>query len=514
MELSDIYSQSNAYRKQVEGATLMMTPDAYRHDLKYVRIFLVSLTFMLIISSNVQAQCPVSSPSPAPTPDTSKKNNATKTGETETPSNEPAKTSPIPPFPLSISDVRVVDPDSSGAAGLNNTIVVKVNCLKEELARQDDPKNGVQEKIDPRKFVLFLNNTEIKKLSPEKFDEGNGELYFRLRRDSDSRGAWQDFLARPTQETVALTASVGPEGKWPFKGGKPFPFRIYSKLLLKVGVALFIVSLIGFLVAAKRTTIIRDSGPPKPVGGPRKRPYSLARAQVAWWFFIILGSFLFIGLVTWDIDTITSSSLVLLGIGTGTALGAAMVDANKRESSDSAIETLRPKEAQLMASIAELKTTIMSAEQITAGADPSLIANLASKRTELATLEAQLQEVRSQLDDAASGLQKPESEGPLVDLLSDVNGVTFHRFQIVVWTVVLGLIFIYSVWTSLTMPQFSDTLLALMGISAGTYVGFKIPERQTDPADAPNMNTAPGVNPSDNADPDADTDPQTEEEGC
>jgi hypothetical protein len=53
-----------------------------------------------------------------------------------------------------------------------------------------------------------------------------------------------------------------------------------------------------------------------------------------------------------------------------------------------------------------------------------------------------------------------------------------------------------------------------MGISAGTYVGFKIPERQTDPADAPNMNTAPGVNPPDNADPDADTDPQTEEEGC
>ena len=490
----------------------MTTPDAYRHDLKYVRIFLVSLTLLLILSSKVQAQCPVSSPSPTPTPDTTKTTNGKNPPKTETPANEPAK--PLPPFPLSISDVRVVDPDSSGAAGLNNTIVVKVNCLKEELARQDDSKNGVQEKIDPRKFVLFLNQSEIKKLYPEKFDEGNGELYFRLRRDSDSRGAWQDFLARPTQETVALNASVGPEGKWPFKGGKPFPFRIYSKRLLNVGVVLFIVSLLGFLIAAKRTTIIRDSGPPKPIGGPRKRPYSLARAQVAWWFFIILGSFLFIGLVTWDIDTITSSSLVLLGIGTGTALGAAMVDANKRESSDSDLETLKPKEAQLMASIAELKTTIMSAEQIAVGGDPSLIASLASKRTELATLEAQLQEVRSQLDDAASGLQKPESEGLFVDLLSDVNGVTFHRFQIAVWTVVLGLIFIYSVWTSLTMPQFSDTLLALMGISAGTYVGFKIPERQTDPADAPNMNTAASVNPSDNADPDADTDPQTDEEGC
>jgi hypothetical protein len=28
------------------------------------------------------------------------------------------------------------------------------------------------------------------------------------------------------------------------------------------------------------------------------------------------------------------------------------------------------------------------------------------------------------------------------------------------------------------MPEFSTTLLALMGISSGTYLGFKIPERQ------------------------------------
>ena len=75
-------------------------------------------------------------------------------------------------------------------------------------------------------------------------------------------------------------------------------------------------------------------------------------------------------------------------------------------------------------------------------------------------------------------------------------------------------LFIYSVWTSLTMPQFSDTLLALMGISAGTYVGFKIPERQTDPSDVTDVDTPAGINPLDNIDADADTDPQSEEEGC
>jgi hypothetical protein len=406
--------------------------------------------------------------------------------------------------------------NESGVAGLGDEVIVQVNCLKEELARQEDPKNGVpaQGRLDPKNLVLFLNQVEIKKLFPYAVNRDLDELYFRLRRDTDSRDAWQNFLARPSQEIVALKASVGQEGQSPVPGAKNLSLRIYSKILLKVGVILFVAFLIGFLIAAKKTTIIRDSGPPNPDGGPRKRPYSLARTQVAWWFFIILGSFLFIGLVTWDLDTITSSSLVLLGIGTGTALGAAMVDANKRESSDQDLETLKPREAKLTASIAELKTTIMNSESIALGGDPSLAASLAARRTELATLEAELEQVRTQVNEAASGLQKPVSDGPLMDLLSDVNGVTFHRFQILVWTIVLGLIFLYSVWVSLTMPQFSETLLALMGISAGTYIGFKIPERQTEPADATTTNASTSLIPQNNAEMNADTEPQSEEEGC
>jgi hypothetical protein len=44
------------------------------------------------------------------------------------------------------------------------------------------------------------------------------------------------------------------------------------------------------------------------------------------------------------------------------------------------------------------------------------------------------------------------------------------------WTVVLGFVFAVAVYQSLAMPDFSATLLGLMGISAGTYVGFKIPD--------------------------------------
>ena len=64
----------------------------------------------------------------------------------------------------------------------------------------------------------------------------------------------------------------------------------------------------------------------------------------------------------------------------------------------------------------------------------------------------------------------------LYDLLAENNQVSFYRFQIFVWTLILGIMFVLSVYNELAMPEFSATLLGLLGISAGTYVGFKLPE--------------------------------------
>lgn len=87
---------------------------------------------------------------------------------------------------------------------------------------------------------------------------------------------------------------------------------------------------------------------------------------------------------------------------------------------------------------------------------------------------------------AAVDAQKPPPAGPapvgpasvsfLTDLLGGPQGVSLPRFQMLIWTVVLGVIFVVSVYNKLAMPEFSATLLGLMGISSGTYVGFKIPE--------------------------------------
>jgi hypothetical protein len=63
-------------------------------------------------------------------------------------------------------------------------------------------------------------------------------------------------------------------------------------------------------------------------------------------------------------------------------------------------------------------------------------------------------------------------------MLTDTSGISLHRFQILIWTLVFGFYFLVNVWTKLSLPVFDDTLLALMGISSGTYLGFKIPEQK------------------------------------
>jgi hypothetical protein len=53
---------------------------------------------------------------------------------------------------------------------------------------------------------------------------------------------------------------------------------------------------------------------------------------------------------------------------------------------------------------------------------------------------------------------------------------SFHRFQMLAWTLLLGFVFVAKVLSDRAMPEFNAMTLSLLGISAGTYLGFKIPE--------------------------------------
>jgi hypothetical protein len=91
----------------------------------------------------------------------------------------------------------------------------------------------------------------------------------------------------------------------------------------------------------------------------------------------------------------------------------------------------------------------------------------------------QRQLVVADLLKALPSTQVAPTEGIFKDLLSDANGISFHRLQVLGWTLVFWVAFLQSLLRKLTMVDFDVTQLALIGISGSTYIGFKLQEKQS-----------------------------------
>ena len=197
---------------------------------------------------------------------------------------------------------------------------------------------------------------------------------------------------------------------------------------------------------------------------------------MAFWFFLVYSSYMAIWLITDALDTITPSLLALMGISAGTALGEALIDNGKDTARTNQLQDLTAERQAVEQSITQSETDLDSTNTAPATlADQSnrdaLNRMLTDSRTRLGQIDQQLRALNAQQI-------TPASAGFLRDILSDGSGYSFHRFQIFAWTIVLGIIFMSSVYNNLTMPEFSPTLLGLMGLSAGTYLGFKFPEQK------------------------------------
>ena len=64
----------------------------------------------------------------------------------------------------------------------------------------------------------------------------------------------------------------------------------------------------------------------------------------------------------------------------------------------------------------------------------------------------------------------------ITDVLSDGCKFSVQRVQIFAWNLVLGIYFVWYTIINKSMPEFSDTLLFLMGVSSASYLGGKFPE--------------------------------------
>lgn len=153
-----------------------------------------------------------------------------------------------------------------------------------------------------------------------------------------------------------------------------------------------------------------------------KQPYSWSRVQLAWWTVIILSAFIAILFSYNEAPTLTTSTVVLLGISAATTAVARTID-------------------------------------VSDAASPATVAT-------------------------------PPAEGSnfILDILSDQNGVSIHRFQTVVFNFVFGCWFIVTVLENLhnmpedginaIMPDFATTNLVLLGLSSATYAALKTTEKK------------------------------------
>ena len=347
-------------------------------------------------------------------------------------------------FPLTITKV-------SGEAALRGTLTIDVTGLSKlsEERRQ--------------RLVLFLNGQPM----PVKdcrllVADDDTRLVVDLNRTEESKTAWAAVLGSPGLSfTRRMSLNIGDENRTLFAADFPITFTIFvNGTQLWLSLAMFVFALILFAWLVTSSDILRDSGP-VPAGG-RRKPYSLGRSQMAFWFFLVMGAFLLIWLVTDDRNSMPETVLGLMGISAATALGSAFVDFGKRQSASTELTSLQAEATALTQRIGELQ---------------GVAARTDDQSRELADKTGRQGVVSSRLAELSGSIAPSPTQGFVRDVLADSTGVTLHRFQIVVWTLVLGLIFVTEVYRNLAMPSFSPTLLALMGISAGTYIGFKFPEK-------------------------------------
>ncbi len=308
--------------------------------------------------------------------------------------------------------------------------------------------------FDPRQLVLYLDGYELEDVHGEpvivmvpgkdqkKIVDDNW-LAFRLERTDSSQAAWNALLGKANRYSINVIAGVGCPKKLAIPVSNPLSppqlkivllsWRFWLSLLLVLAILLIFIrycrntlrspgiegvfskkEVIGGeeLLITEKTDLKNEDRKNRIVQfflGRKKlnrNPFSLSISQLAFWTFLIFGSYLIIYGITGDYTNIlTEQSLILLGINSITAFGTSLIDGQGNE----------------------------------------------KKR---------------------KGSQR-FSEGFFYDILSDINGVNFHRFQTFIWTVAIGLFFIWEVIKNLAMPEFDETLLTLQGISAATYLGLR-----------------------------------------
>lgn len=316
-----------------------------------------------------------------------------------------------------------------------------------------EPANKIKEEIRsrPAKDVLslYFDGTKIPN-TPSGIVSSTGSevlIYFDLVRDSFEDGnkkAWDMLFKQRHDYDMSLIPGLGIGMAPPqtISSGGNFIFYVATKQLVWLMLAVcLLIFFAGFYLLVK-TRALRD--------GSGTSFYSLGKSQMAFWGLLVVLAFVGVWVVNGTMEQIPDQILMLLGISGGTGLSAVIISESKNATKLQQISALQTEQKEI------------TNKQAGGTATPKELARLGLIPDEIKTL-----------NDSPT-----ESTGSYwKDICNDGNGLSFHRLQVVIWTLVLGTIFVVSVVQLMSMPEFAGSLLILMGVSNVTYLGFKIPEK-------------------------------------
>lgn len=304
-----------------------------------------------------------------------------------------------------------------------------------------------------KRVTLYLNGVPMVNLPSSLLQTQNEKelfLSFDLVREAnneDNRKAWDTLFKKSAGYLMTIQPSLVLGNDLPRVVQSLQPLQFYVAQGNAIWLTLIsglIILLVSFYLLVTQTEMLRDEG---------TRYYSLGKSQMAFWGLLVLLAFTAVWVLTGTVERIPPQTLILLGISGASGLSAVLIGNGKKSEIQNELTSFRKEERGLRKKEVQAPPPFSEEDRI------------------------HLTEIRKKMEALSKQLKPGESKGFWKDICDDGNGTSFHRLQVVIWTMVLGAVFIRSVAQGMSMPEFSETLLILLGISNATYLGFKIPEK-------------------------------------
>jgi len=307
-------------------------------------------------------------------------------------------------------------------------------CVKLNASAFDSAKANLEN------MRLWINKICFKNIQPN-FLSSDSCLIYQLSLDTSKSSAWKMYYGYPQylhQMTHNIEINAGTlTNEFTKLKAKPNILVSSDIKIVVIAYGLFLISLIiilkffrgiirntdyytkaGISISYNKNTATDAASS---VLNISDIPYSLSRVQFLFWLLIIYISILHIWGFTDVLASPTGTVLLLLGISGTTFFVGNLIDNSSGNSNALAVNVT-----------------------------PTQIINDLMKINQ--------GRVRSKF---------------IYDILSDGENVSLHRLQLVMFTALLGVYFSWYVIFNLQMPQFSETMMLLMGISSTTYAGMK-----------------------------------------